>query len=68
MGVTKVSDDAEEVGLQCFAASVSLGVNILLSRALTILEDLEDGGACVFLTVFARLKSGGRYEQGKVQL
>ena len=62
-----MSDDAEEVGLQCFSASISLGVNIFdtkLSRALTILEDLEDGGACVFLTVFARLKGGGELEQG----
>ena len=67
MGVTKVSNDAEEVGLQSFPPNVSVLVNLFdtkLSRALTILEGLEDGGARDFLKVFARSKSGGKLEQG----
>ena len=66
MGVTKMSGDTEEVGLQCFLSNISVWVDLFdtkLNRALATLEDFEDGGARVFLTVFARLKGDGRLEQ-----
>lgn len=64
--ITKVADDAEEVGLQRFLPGVSVGVDFLdakLSRTIAILEDLENGGVHVLLAIFARLKSGWGLEK-----
>ena len=66
LGITEVADDAEEIGLQRFLLGISVGIDLFdvkLSRTVTILEDLENGGVYVLLAVFAKLEGGWSLEK-----